>query len=238
MYGKTIVASVVAIVVASAIIASCGESATLPVKSGMGPSPELPPPNPTLIPTVKIAKAVGWPAGIMPSPAEGTRVNAFATGLDHPRWLLVLPNGDVLVAESNAPAKPEDGTGIKGFFVKKAMEKAGAGVPSADRITLLRDVDGDGIAEYRSVFIDKLKSPFGMALLGDQLFVANTDGVVSFTYESGNTEIKNAPTPIVDLPAGPINHHWTKSLIASPDGSALFATVGSNSNVGENGMQA
>ncbi|MEZ5460676.1 sorbosone dehydrogenase family protein [Dokdonella sp.] len=238
MNGKTIVLAVVVVVIASAIIVSCGESATLPVKAGMGPSPELPPPNPTLIPTVKIAKAVGWPTGITPVPAAGTRVNAFATGLDHPRWLLALPNGDVLVAESNAPAKPEDGKGIKGFLTKKAMERAGAGVPSADRITLLRDTDGDGIAEFRSIFIEDLKSPFGMALLGDQLFVANTDGVVSFPYEAGTTEIRTAPTAIVDLPAGPINHHWTKSLIASPDGSALFATVGSNSNVGENDMQA
>lgn len=227
---------VIPIALGFAILSSCAEKATLPVKSGMGPDPELPPPRSTPIPTINIAKAVGWPEGIKPMPAAGTRVGAFASGLDHPRWLLVLPNGDVLVAETNAPPKPEDGKGIKGFFMKRAMKKAGAGVPSANRITLLRDADGDGIAELRTVFIDQLKSPFGMALLGDQLYVANTDGIISFTYASGVTELRQPPTPSVDLPAGPINHHWTKSLIAAPDGSALYATVGSNSNVGENGM--
>lgn len=223
-------------VLASALLGACGESAQLSVKAGMGATPELPPPNPSLIPTINIATAVGWPAGATPTPAAGMRVGVLASGLDHPRWMLPLPNGDVLVAESNAPPKPEDGSGIRGFFMKKAMKKAGAATPSANRITLLRDVDGDGVAEFRSAFIDHLNSPFGMALIDDHLYVANTDGVVSFPYEPGVTEIQQAPAPIVELPAGPINHHWTKGLIASPDGTALFATVGSNSNVGENGM--
>ncbi len=163
-------------------------------------------------------------------------MTAFATDLDHPRWLFVLPNGDVLVAESNAPPRPDDGKGIKGIVAKAVMKRAGAGVPSANRISLLRDADGDGMAEFRSVFADNLNSPFGMALVGGDFFVANTDGIVRFAYRDGMTRLEGAGTRLVDLPAGTINHHWTKSLIASPDGTKLYATVGSNSNVAENGM--
>ena len=226
----TLVASV------AIFLSACSETAKLPISAGMGPSPQLPAPNPTLIPTVNIAKAVGWPEGSLPTAAPGTRGNAFASGLDHPRWLHVLPNGDVLVAETNAPPKPEDGKGIKGFVMKAAMKRAGAAVPSANRIILLRDSDGDGVAETRHVFIGQLYSPFGMALIGDTFYVANSDAVVAFPYVDGSTTISAAPRRITDLPAGPLNHHWTKSLIASPDGSLLFATVGSNSNVAENGM--
>ena len=163
-------------------------------------------------------------------------VNAFAAELDHPRWLYVLPNGDVLVAETNAPPKPEDGKGIKGWIMKRVMKKAGAGLPSANRITLLRDADGDGVAETRSVFLEGLNSPFGMALVGNDFYVANTDAVVSFPYTEGETRITQPGTKVIDLPAGPINHHWTKNLLASRDGSRLYVTVGSNSNVAENGM--
>jgi len=168
--------------------------------------------------------------------AAGLAVKALATGLDHPRWLYVLPNGDVLVAESNAPPRPEQGTGIKGWIKKLFMKRAGAGVPSANRITLLRDADGDGMAETRTVFLQGLNSPFGMALVGRNLYVANTDAVVRFAYSDGATQITEPGVKVADLPAGPLNHHWTKNVIASRDGSRLYVTVGSNSNAGENGL--
>jgi len=156
--------------------------------------------------------------------------------LDHPRWLYELPNGDVLVAETNAPPKPEDGKGIRGWIMGKVMANAGAGVPTANRITLLRDTNGDGIADERKVFLQGLNSPFGMALIGNDFYVANTDAVLRFHYETGQTEITDSGTKLLDLPSGPINHHWTKNIIASEDGSKLYVTVGSNSNVGERGM--
>ncbi len=219
-------------------LAGCGETARLTVDAGTGPNPQLPKPAKSLIPTVNIAPAKGWSPGIAPTPAPGFQVTAFAQGLDHPRWLLVLPNGDVLVAETNAPPKPEDGQGIKGWIMKLVMKRAGAGVPSANRITLLRDADGNGTAETRTVFLEGLHSPFGMALVGNELYVANTDAVLRFPYVTGETRISVAGTKVVDLPAGPINHHWSKSIIAAPDGSKLYVTVGSNSNVAENGMAA
>jgi glucose/arabinose dehydrogenase len=219
-----------------ALLAGC-ESARLPVEAGMGPTPQLPPPTTTLIPTVHVATAKGWPEGVTPTTAEGLKVNAFATGLDHPRWLYVLPNGDVLVAETNAPPRPEDGKGIKAWFMRLFMKKAGAAVPSANRITLLRDADGDGVAEVKTAFLEGLHSPFGMALVGRDFYVANTDAVVRFPYVEGETRISASGTKLADLPAGPRNHHWTKSLIASRDGSRLYATVGSNSNVAEHGME-
>jgi len=228
-----------ALLIASlAALAACGETATLPASAGFGPNPQLPPPNATLIPTVNIAPAKGWPEGAMPTPAPGLRVTTFASGLDHPRWLLVLPNGDVLVAESNAPPKPDESKGIRNWIMRLVMDRAGAGVPSANRITLLRDTDGDGVADQRSVFLEGLNSPFGMALVGNDLYVANTDAVVRFPYQPGQTRIEAPGTRLTDLPAGPRNHHWTKSLIASPDGTRLYATVGSNSNVAENGLAA
>jgi len=217
-------------------VTGCGDVATLPVKAGMGPQPTLPPPEHSLVPTVNIAPAKGWPAGVMPDAAPGLAVNAYANGLDHPRWLYLLPNGDVLVAETNAPPKPEDGKGLKGWFMKRTMKRAGSGAPSANRITLLRDADGDGIAETRTVFLQGLSSPFGMALVGHDLYVADTDAVMRFPYTEGQTHIDAPGVKIADLPAGPLNHHWTKNIIASRDGSHLYATVGSNSNVGENGM--
>ncbi|RZI85885.1 MAG: sorbosone dehydrogenase family protein [Rubrivivax sp.] len=212
--------------------------AKLPVSAGTGLNPQLPKPDKSLIPTVLIAPVKGWPAGAKPSTAAGTTVIRFAEGLDHPRWLYVLPNGDVLVAETNAPPKPEDGKGIKGWAMKKVMKKAGAGVPSANRITLLRDANADGVAETRTTFLANLNSPFGMALVGQNFYVANTDAVWRFPYTPGQTQISAPGTKVVDLPAGPINHHWTKNLIANKDGSKLYVTVGSNSNVAENGMPA
>ena len=219
-------------------LAACADSALLPAEAGMGPHPILPPPTTSLIPTVNIAPAQGWAAGQQPTPMAGLAVTALASGLDHPRWIYVLPNGDVLVAESNAPRKPEDSKGIKGWVMKKVMAKAGAGVPSANRITLLRGVDGQGHAPTRTVFLENLNSPFGMALVGPDFYVATSDAVLRFPYETGQTRITAKPVKVVDLPAGPINHHWTKNIIANADGSKLYVTVGSNSNVGERGADA
>jgi glucose/arabinose dehydrogenase len=217
-------------------VAACGGPQALPPEAGYGPNPTLPAPASRLIPQVKVADAIGWPDGRMPTPAEGLRVQAFAAGLDHPRWLYRLPNGDVLVAESNAPPKPEDKQGgVRGWVMGLFMKKAGAAVPSADRITLLRDADGDGVAELKTPFLTDLTSPFGMALVGSTLYVANADAVVAFPYEPGQTRIAVAARKVADLPAGR-NHHWTKSLVASPDGSRLYVGVGSNSNIGENGL--
>ena len=217
-------------------LAGCGDMARLPLQSGTGAKPELPAPRTTLIPTVNIAPALGWPAGATPRAAPGTQVVAFASGLDHPRWLHVLPNGDVLVAESNAPARSDGPKGLRQWAMGQVMKRAGAGVPSADRITLLRDADGDGVAETRSVLLSGLRSPFGMALVGERLFVANADEVLSFPYRSGELSITAAGTRLVALPGGPVNHHWTKSLLASPDGRRLYVGVGSNSNIAEGGM--
>ena len=218
-------------------LTGCADMARLPFSAGVGPDPVLPPPTRSLIPTVDIAPAIGWPGDLQPKTAPGTRVTAFARGLDHPRWIYVLPNGDVLVAETNAPPRPEGMKGLKGRAMKAVLKRAGAGVPSANRITLLRDGDGDGVAEVRSSFLEGLNSPFGMALVGDTLYVANTDAVVSFEYKKDQTRIAAPGRKLVDLPAGPRNHHWTKNLIANADGSRLYVTVGSNSNVAEHGME-
>jgi glucose/arabinose dehydrogenase len=228
--------TVLSIACLSVLLAACGDTAKLPEQASTGPNPPIPEPNISLIPTVNIATATGWPNGEKPTAAAGVAVAAFANGLDHPRWIYVLPNGDVLVAESNAPKRPEEGKGIKGWIYQAVQKRAGAGVPSADRITLLRDADGDGIAETRTVFLKDLHSPFGMALIGHDFYVANADAVMRFTYEDGATQITTPGTKVADLPGGPINHHWTKNIIASRDGSKLYATVGSNSNVGENGL--
>lgn len=216
-------------------LGACGDTANLPVSAGMGRSPMLPPPTQTLIPTVNIAPAKGWPAGARPSPAPGLEVAAFAAGLAHPRWIHVLPNGDVLVAETNK--QPSDTSGIKQWIMKKVMGKAGAGVPSADRISILRDDNGDGSVDFRGPFLTGLRSPFGMALVGDQLYVANTDALVRFPYREGETHITAVGEKVVDLPAGDPNRHWTKSLVASPDGRRLYIGVGSNSDHAENGIE-
>jgi glucose/arabinose dehydrogenase len=206
--------------------------------STLGPAPQLPDPAHKLIPTLQIAAATGWTAGSKPTAATGLSVKAFAVELQHPRWLHVLPNGDVLVAETNAPPRPADGKGIKAKIMRSVLKKAGAAVPSANRIILLRDADGDGVAEIHSVFLEGLNSPFGMALVGATLYVANTDAVLGFPYRSGDLQICSPGKRLTDLPAGPLNHHWTKNIIASRDGRHLYATAGSNSNVAENGMQA
>ncbi|MBL0089381.1 MAG: sorbosone dehydrogenase family protein [Ideonella sp.] len=217
-------------------LAACGDMAQLSVDEGTGSRPRLPPPHTTLLPTVNIAPAQGWPEGAMPRAAAGLQVTALARGMDHPRWLLALSNGDVLVAETNAPTKPAGEGGFMGWVASLVMKRAGAGVPSANRITLLRDVDGDGVAEVRSVLLEGLNSPFGMALIGERLFVANADAVLAFPFRIGDTTIRAPGTKLVELPGGPINHHWTKNLLASADGRTLYVSVGSNSNVAEHGM--
>jgi glucose/arabinose dehydrogenase len=219
------------------LLAACADRAVMPPMASVGPAPALPEPSKGLIPTVNIAPARPWPPGVTPVAAPGLAVNAFASGFVHPRWLYVLPNGDVLVAETNAPPRPDDGKGIKGWVMKKVMQRAGAAVPSANRITLLRDADGNGVAELRTEFLKGLHSPFGMALVGNTLYVANADGIVSFPYTEGATAITAPATSFVALPGGPRNHHWTKNIIASQDGARLYATVGSNSNVAEHGME-
>ncbi len=200
-----------------------------------GPEPLLGPPDKSVIPTVHTAKAIGWRDGGKPAAAAGTQVDAFARGLDHPRWLYVLPNGDVLVAESDAPSKPDDAKGISGEVHKLVMKRAGSGSrPSANRITLLRSARGG--APERHVFLQGLNSPIGMALIGDSFYVADSDALLRFTYHTGDTELRSQPAQVASLPAGTINHHWTKSLIASPDGRKLYVGVGSNSNAAENGL--
>jgi glucose/arabinose dehydrogenase len=235
--------SIVAIAIVSALPVGCiavqpQQSALISTGTGYGPHPTLPPPKPSLIPTIKIAEAEHWPEGATPKPLKGLSVNAFAGNLDHPRWLHVLPNGDVLVAETNAPAKHDDGFSFRKWIMGIVMRRAGAGVPTPNRIILLRDTDHDGVADVRTTFLDNLNSPFGMTLSNGKLYVANTDAIVAFPYSNGVTRISAAPEKIIDLPAGPINHHWTKDVIASPDGKTLYVTVGSNSNVGENGIEA
>lgn len=214
----------------------CAMPSKSPINDSYGSQPHLPKPKSSLLPTVNIAPAKGWPEGKMPTPATGLKVQAFAKGLRHPRWLYVLPNGDVLVAETDAPPKPDDSKGIKGKIMKWVMQRAGSSHPSANRISLLRDSNGDGVAEQKTVFLQNLNSPFGMALVGNMLYVANTDALMRFPYQNGATQITAAGTKVLDLPAGRLNHHWTKNAIANPAGSKLYITVGSNSNVAENGL--
>ncbi len=217
---------------------ACSATAKAPVTLGVGANPDLPAPQHSLIPTVNIAPAVGWPADTTPTAATDLAVKSFARDLDHPRWLYVLPNGDVLVAETNAPAKPDDNKGIKAKIKGMVMKRAGAGVSSANQITLLRDTNGNGVADVRSVLLEDLNAPFGMALVGNTLYVANSDAVMAFPYANGDLQISAPGTKLIDLPAGLLNHHWTKNIIANADGTKLYVTIGSNSNVAENGMEA
>jgi glucose/arabinose dehydrogenase len=229
--------SALTLLISAALLAPVALAQSYPV--GFGPQPQLPEPDRKLVPTVNVAPAAPWSsAQEQPAPAAGFSVSAYARDLDHPRWVYTLPNGDVLVAETNAPPKPDDSKGIKGAVMKHMQKKAGAVSESANRITLLRGIDGKGGAQSRSVFLKGLNSPFGMALVGNNLYVANTDAVVRFPYQEGATSITTAGVKVMDLPAGTINHHWTKNLVASPDGKYLYVTVGSNSNVAENGIEA
>lgn len=217
------------------VMSACGESAKHDISTGMGAQPTLPEPVKTLIPTVHVAAVVGWNNANKPNTAPGLKVSAFAAGLEHPRWLYELPNGDILVAETNFEMQGLEGS-IKGWFAKYFLTKAGATGVSPDRISLLRDADGNGEAETKTTFIEGLHSPFGMALIGNTFYVANADSIVSFPYKNGESNIKTAPTKLIDLPGLPLNHHWTKNILANADGTKLYVTVGSNSNIGENGM--
>lgn len=217
----------------------CFSASTDPVSAGMGPTPQLPEPKTSILSHVDIAPARGWPKDGQPVPASGLAVHAFAQDLEHPRWLYVLPNGDVLVAETNGPERPDEYKGFRGKVMKAVMRRAGAEPKSADRITLLRDADGDGVAEVHKPFLEKLHSPFGMALVGESFYVAETDALVRYRLPQG----QEVPAPesrevVTELPGGPRNHHWTKSLIASADGKTLYVGVGSNSNAAENGIEA
>jgi glucose/arabinose dehydrogenase len=226
--------TLIAVMMTALVATGCGESAKLPLNADTGPNPQLPAPDTSVFTAVNFAHAIGWPEGRTPQAAKGTSVAAFARGLDHPRWLYVLPNGDVLVAESNAPSD-EGESSIGGRIEHWVMDYAGAGVKSANRISLLRDA-GNGVAETPRPFLQGLNSPFGMVLAGGKLYVANTDALLSFPYADGDTKITASGTRIVDLPAHPIGH-WTRNVIASRDGKLLYVTVGSGSNAGGRGME-
>ena len=244
----------VAVATGSALMSSaCGDTAHLRLAAGEGTHPAIPPPRTSPLPSIHIAPAEGWRHGETPLAAAGMSVNAFARDLSHPRWLYVLPNGDVLVAETDTPPKPEDFKGIRGKIYHAVQKRAGSGKkPSANRITLLRDtsahardrnghtqdVGAEGVATNRTVLISGLNSPVGMTLVGNSLYVADTDAILRFQYTPGQTQITAPGTKLVDLPGGPINHHWTKTLVANTDGSKLYVGVGSNSNIAENGMAA
>ena len=219
-------------------LAACGSKpSTADINDFIGPHPKLVAPAETFLPTVNVAEATGWPAGVTPKAAAGLAVNEFAGGLAHPRWLYVLANGDVLVAEGDSPGTDKTGGAIKGKIQAQLMKKAGSNHPSPNKIMLLRDADGDGRAELRITLIDHdLTSPFGMALVANELFVANADALVAFPFTPGDTAITATPRLVTPLPSG-YNHHWTKSLVAAPDGKSLFVGIGSNSNVGENGLE-
>jgi glucose/arabinose dehydrogenase len=235
--------TVAAALLGAASLAACAQQAVSPPVNaggyapGFGPNPALPAPERSLIPTVNIAPAEPWPQGAHPTPAAGLAATAYASGLDHPRWLYVLPNGDVLAAESNKPSNGPKETGIKAKVQGIVQKRAGAGVESPNRIILLRGVKADGTAETKTVFAQNLNSPFGMTLAGNDLYIANADALWRFPYKTGETVLAGEGTKVMDLPAG-INHHWTKNVAASPDGKKLYVTVGSNSNVAENGMEA
>ncbi len=210
------------------------DTAKLDVNQVAGKTPDITAPRIQMLPTIGVAKAVGWPKGAMPTPAAGLGVQPFATGLDHPRWMYRLPNGDVLVAETNSP--PREGPGIVTRVMNFLMGRAGAGVPSANRITLLRDADGDGTAETRSTFMTGLNSPFGMTLMNGQLYIGNTDALVRVPYADGVTKITAKPERVIKLNGG--GNHWARNVIAAADGKTLYVSVGSSSNIAENGMDA
>lgn len=208
-------------------------------KAQIGANAPLPALAQYLVPPMNVAHVVGWKQGETPTVPQGMKVEALATGLQHPRSLYALPNGDILVVESKAPPAPAPKRPkdiIMGLV--ESWATSGGNTGDSNRITLLHDADGDGIPETKSVFLDHLNSPFGVALVGNDLYVANTDAIVRYPYTPGETAIKAAGTTLVQLPGGPIDHHWTKSLVASKDGSLLYVGVGSNSNITENGIEA
>jgi glucose/arabinose dehydrogenase len=225
--------SAVVVALAALSLAGCDDEA-FDARTQIGATPVLPAPQQYLLPPMKVAKVAPWGKDT-PTVPTGLEVHALATGLVHPRSLYVLPNGDVLIVESSSPPAPINRP--KDLIMGWVQAFAGAGAKGANRITLVREAKG-GQPAVRTVFLDHLTSPFGVALVGSDLYVADTDAVLRFPYKEGDTSITAAGTKLTDLPGGPIDHHWTKSLVASPDGSKLYAGVGSNSNITENGMQA
>ena len=217
-------------------LAGCGGSGKMDAMTQVGPNPPLPVQNQYLVPPMHVAPVDKWQGGAMPTVAPGLKIAALATGFSHPRSLYVLPNGDVLVVESSGPPAPVNRP--KELIMGLVQGYAGAGAPGAQRITLLRDTNGDGKPDVRTTFLDNLNSPFGVALVGGDLYVANTDAIVRFPYSTGETKITAPGTVLTALPGGPIDHHWTKSLAASPDGTKLYVGIGSNSNITENGIGA
>jgi glucose/arabinose dehydrogenase len=222
-------------------LAGCENDDATDPKDQMGPNPKLPEARQYLVPPMNVAKVVGWQKDEKPSVPADLQISAYATGFKHPRFVYTLPNGDVLVVESGAPPaasvkRPKDF--IMGLLQSLATSGGGGDDKPGNRITLLRDADGDGAPETRSVFLDNLNSPFGVALVGNDFYVANTDAIVRYPYTDGETKIAAAGVTLTPLPGGPIDHHWTKSLTASPDGALLYVGVGSNSNITENGIQA
>ena len=216
-----------------ALLAACSGKGGDPAKQ-YGPDPYLPEPHHYLIPPMSVPKVVGWKAGETPTVPAGMRIQAMAAGLMHPRIVYVLPNGDVLVVESNSPStkpfRPKD------YIQGKVKARAGAAAKGGNRITLLRDANGDGVPELKTVLVDHLHSPYGVVWAAGTLYVANTDAIIAFPFTPGQTKITAPGTKLTDLPAGPIDHHWTKAMVASADGSKLYVGVGSNSNITENGM--
>jgi glucose/arabinose dehydrogenase len=209
--------------------------AQLPLDAVTGPAPQIAAGREQIFPTIAVADVDRWKTGEAPVVAPGLVVERFAEGLDHPRNLYTLPNGDILVAETNSP--PRKMGGVEGFVMKWLMGKAGADVPSANRITLLRDANGDGQAELKTPFLTGLNSPFGMVLIGEKLYVANTNGLLVFPYKTGDTKITAKGKELTKFNARAPNNHWTRNLAASPDGKKIYISVGSNSNIGENGME-
>ena len=227
-------AAVLAVGVASLGLASCDDTGGDP-KVQIGANPALPAIQQYLLPPIRIAPPVPW-RNDTPKVSQGLQIRALASGFEHPRSLYVLPNGDVLVIESNGPKAPVFRP--KDLITGVVQGLAGAKAKDANRITLLRDTKGDGVPQLRTVFLDHLNSPFGVALIGHYLYVANTDAIMRYPYEDGQTFITDKGTKLTDLPGGPIDHHWTKAMLASPDGSKLYVGIGSNSNVAENGIEA
>ena len=225
--------------VAMVCLGACAQTPNLALINSkeFGKNPDLSEPEVSLLPTAKIARAVGFRAGEAPRPAAGWTVNRFAEGLAHPRWLLELPNGDLLVAETDTPQNSGGFDGIKGLVAKVIMRYGGSNRGSADRIRLLRDVDGDGVAERSVKLLEDLHSPFGMAYRDGYLYVANTDALLRFPYQLGEDNVSGPTEHLTDLPALPYNHHWTKSLLFGSTGRHLWVGVGSNSNIAENGME-
>jgi glucose/arabinose dehydrogenase len=216
-----------------AALAACAPQGGDPSKE-YGSNPQLPAPQQFVMPPMRVPLYVGWKAGETPTVPRGLQIQAIATGFMHPRVVYPLPNGDILVVEANAP--PTVNFRPKDYVTGPVVNRAGAGAPGGNRITLLRDSNGDGKPELRTIFLDHLNSPFGIALVGNTLYVADTDGIVQFPYTPGETRITKPGVQLTDLPAGPIDHHWTKSLTVSPDSSKLYVGVGSNSNITENGI--